>query len=61
MTTGAEAERVARAGRRLAEALRPRDDVEAFCLEVLCQVVRVEHIEALAEMAERATRRERPR
>lgn len=61
MITDAEAERAARAGRRLAAVLRPRDDVERYCLEVLCQVVRVEHIEALAEMAERVSRREPPR
>jgi hypothetical protein len=37
MTTDADAERMARAGRRLRDALQPREDLEEFCLEVLGQ------------------------
>jgi hypothetical protein len=53
MTTDAEAERMARAARRLREALRPRTDVEDFDLQILSQALRVELVESLAGMAER--------
>jgi hypothetical protein len=53
MTTDAEAERMARAARRLREALHPQTDVEDFDLQILSQALRVELVESLAGMAER--------
>jgi hypothetical protein len=44
---------MARAGRRLHDALQPADDVEETTLQMLVQTIRVEHVEALAAMAER--------
>jgi hypothetical protein len=57
VTSDADVERMARAGRRLRKAMHPADDAEDGCLQVLVQVVRVEHIEALVDMAERASGR----
>jgi hypothetical protein len=53
VTSDQEAERMARAARRLREALHPRTDVEDFDLQILSQALRVELIESLAGMAER--------